>query len=80
MVEVMASMTIFVVVAGALGMALLSSNNLSEQSNETRIASNSLLDVLEEIKGTPTGSIPDDFAPGVAIPRASVLQLSLIHI
>ena len=70
----MIAMTVLVVVATALGGSMVSSNNLSRQSRETRIASLELAQVMESVLASPQGDIPVDFVDGTPIQQNSPLN------
>ncbi len=74
MIELMIAMTVLMFVSAALGTAMVSSNNLTRQSRETRIASMELVKAMEEIQSVPQSSIPLTFSPGVPVPQDSVLD------
>ena len=74
MVELMVAMIILVVVASSLGVTIISSNDLSRHSRETRLADMELARVMEEVTAVSQGNIPTTFPAGTPIPQNSVLQ------
>lgn len=74
MVELVVAMTILVSVAGIMGLSLVTSNKLTRQSRETRIASLELSRVMEDVIARQQADIQDDFEVDVPIPQQSALS------
>lgn len=73
LVEVMASMAIFAVVAGGLGATTVSTTRSNSTSRQTTVASSLIQDKIEELRAMDPASNPVDFSPGTHVDAANPL-------